>query len=204
MLLPVLLHLVHNEAECAIDDLLIQLELSLLLIEIFHGSLDLDWVEVKQLIFLLEDFEKTLSLNSLMQDQVLNVSCCLDFLLELLLHRLHLSLHRVDALVVGADALLSLQFFLCNGFFDLLFLSAGLSYLLVELCNSGHVLSVLLLCERDDLVLLLNCALQVSVFLLVNDSCHALDLPHVLNGGLKPLDIRVLRRVHVLIANLDV
>ena len=57
MLLSVLLHLVLNEAEGAINDLLVELQLRLLLIQVFLRALDFHRVEVQELVLLLEDLQ---------------------------------------------------------------------------------------------------------------------------------------------------
>lgn len=56
MLLPVFLHLVHDETKSAVDDLLIKFQLSLLLVKVLHGALNLDRIEVEKLVLLLEHF----------------------------------------------------------------------------------------------------------------------------------------------------
>ena len=57
MLLAILVHLLLDEAESTIDDLLVELQLSLFLVQILLCTLDLNWVEVEQLVFLLKDLE---------------------------------------------------------------------------------------------------------------------------------------------------
>jgi len=122
MFLPVLFHLVLDEAECPVDDLLIKLQFSLLLIQVFHRALNFHWVEVEQLVLLLEHFEQALSLHALMQDNILNFACCSNLLLILFLHLLHLVSYAIDVLIVGADAVFGFPFLFSNGLFDLLFL----------------------------------------------------------------------------------
>ena len=56
MFLLIFVHLFLDEAKGAIDNLLIELQLSFLLIEVFLRSLNLHRIEVKQLVLLLEHF----------------------------------------------------------------------------------------------------------------------------------------------------
>ena len=57
MLLAILVHLLLDEAKSTIDDLLVELQLSLFLVQILLCTLDLNWIEVEQLVFLLKDLE---------------------------------------------------------------------------------------------------------------------------------------------------
>ena len=189
MLLPVFLHLVRDEVECAIDDLLVKLQLFFLLVKVLRGSLDLDRIEVKQLVLLLKDFEKTLDLNPLVQDEVLNIPRSSNLLLIAFFLLLHLCLNFVNVLVVGPDAKLCLLLLFCDGFLDFLLLPSRLCNLLVKLSNSSHVVGVLVFLQLNDLVFLQNCAFKVLVLLLVNDIGHALHLPDIHRGGLEPLHI---------------
>ena len=56
MFLLIFVHLFLDEAKGTIDNLLIELQLSFLLIEVFLRSLNLHRIEVKQLVLLLEHF----------------------------------------------------------------------------------------------------------------------------------------------------
>lgn len=131
VLLPVLFHLVLNEAECTVDDLLVEIQLILLLPQVLHRTLNLDWIEVQQLILLLEHFQQALRLHALVQNDILNFASRTDFLLILLLHLLHLISHTVDVLVVRPDTFLSLFLLLCDSLPDLLLLLACISNLAV-------------------------------------------------------------------------
>mmetsp|Transcript_16591 Transcript_16591/g.22407 ORF Transcript_16591/g.22407 Transcript_16591/m.22407 type:complete len:261 (-) Transcript_16591:8-790(-) len=122
----------------------------------------------------------------------------------LLFHVLHLGLNRLDLLVVLPDPLLRPLFLLSDRFLDLLLLPASVCDLAIEILNSAHVVCILLFCELNDLVFFVHGAVEVGVLLPVNHVGHALDLAHVGRGRLKPLHVRVLRHVHVVVAHLDV
>ena len=143
MLLPVFIHLVHDETKSAVDDLLIKFQLSFLLVKVLHGALDLDRIEVEKLVLLLKHFEKTLNLYTLMQDKVLNIPGCFDLLLVALFLLLHLCLNFVNVLIVSSDFLLCLLLFFCYCFFDFLLLPSCLCNLFIKLSDSCHVLIIL-------------------------------------------------------------
>ena len=144
MLLPVLFHLVHDEAECTIDDLLIQLEFGLLLIEILHSSLDLDRIEVEQLVFLLQNLQEALCLYALMQDFILYASSELDLLLVLGLFLLHLLLDLADLFVEDYYLLFCVLFLERYGSPDVELLLALLSNEPVQFLDLGLVVFILL------------------------------------------------------------
>ena len=110
MLLAILIHLLLDEAKGAIDDLLIELQLGLLLVQILLCTLDLNRVEVEQLVFLLKDLEQALCLYALMQDFILYASSELDLLLVLCLFLLHLLLDLADLFVQDNDLLFCVLF----------------------------------------------------------------------------------------------
>lgn len=203
MLLSVFLHLVHDETKSAVDDLLIKFQLSLLLVEVLYGALDFDRIEVEKLVLLLEHFEKTLNLYTLMQDEVLNISGCSDLLLVAFFLLLHLCLNFVNVLIVSSDSLLCLLLFFCNCFFDFLLLPSCLSNLFVKLSYSCIVVIVLIFLKLNDRFLLGDGTFKVNILLLVNHASHALHFSNVHGGGLEPLYIRVLSNIHVAVVNPD-
>ena len=110
MLLAILIHLLLDEAESTVDDLLVELQLSLLLVQILLRTLDLNRVEVEQLVFLLQDLEQALCLYALMQDFILDAPSELDLLLVLSLFLLHLLLDLADLLIKDHDLLFCVLF----------------------------------------------------------------------------------------------
>ena len=110
MLLAILIHLLLDEAKSPVDDLLVELQLSLLLVQILLSTLDLNWIEVEQLVFLLKDLQEALRLYALMQDFILDASSELDLLLVLCLFLLHLLLDLADLFVQDNDLLFCVLF----------------------------------------------------------------------------------------------
>ena len=189
MLLSVLLHLVLNEAEGAINDLLVELQLCLLLIQVFLRALDFHWVEVQELVLLLEDLQEALRLHPLMQDNVLNLSSSFNLLLILFLHHLHFIAHAINILIMGSDALFHLFLLVSNRLLDLLLLLARLSYLAIEVVDGCAILCILLLSLSDDDFLLCNSTIKMRVLLPVDNIAHFLDLLYSCCSCLEPLDI---------------
>ena len=66
MFLTIFFHLLLDETKSSINDLLVKLQFSFLLVKIFLSSSDFDWVKVEKLVLLLEDFENTLGLDTFM------------------------------------------------------------------------------------------------------------------------------------------
>ena len=144
MLLAILIHLLLDEAEGAIDDLLVELQLSLLLVQILLCTLDLNRIEVEQLVFLLKDLQEALCLYALMQDFILYASSELDLLLVLGLFLLHLLLDLADLLIEYNDLLFCVLFLERYGSPDVELLLALLSYEPVQLLDLGLVVFILL------------------------------------------------------------
>ena len=197
VLLPVFLHLLLDEAERTVNDLLVELQLGLLLVEIFLRPSDLDRIEVEQLILLLEYFEEPLGLHAFVEYFVLDAPCQLDLLLVLGLHHLGLLLHLVDLVVKHLYLLPRFLLLLGDGLLDVQVFLPLLSDHAVELFDFLLVLLVLLVCLRDNLVLLGDLHASLLVLLLVDELDHGLNLLHSLVGRLEPLAVGVLERVQV-------
>ena len=60
-----------DKLECSIDDLLVKLKLSLLLLQLFLVSLDLHWIEVLHLVLVCQELVLTGQLVPLLSDLVL-------------------------------------------------------------------------------------------------------------------------------------
>lgn len=114
VLLPVFVHFLLDEAKCPVDDLLVQLQLSLLLVQIFLRALNLHRVEIQELVFLLQNFEQALSEDAFVQDLILNAASSCDLLWVLLFHSMHFSLHLIDLAVKHLDGFFRLLLFIGN------------------------------------------------------------------------------------------
>ena len=189
MLLAILIHLLLDEAESAIDDLLVKLKLSLFLVQILLCTLNLNWVEVEQLVFLLKDLEKALRLHAFVQDFILNAPSELDLLLILGLFLLHLLLDLADLLVEDHDLLFCVLFLERYGSPDIKLLLALLGYQPVQLLDLGLIVFVLLISQLNYTVFLRDLIISVLVLLFFNDLSHLFDLMDGLGRCLKPLHI---------------
>ena len=176
MLLFILFHLLLNEAKRAVDDLLIKLQLCFLLVQVFLGSSDLDRVEVKQLVLLLEQFEETLSLYALVKDLILLVTTHFDLLLVQGLHSLSFLLDIADLFIKNINLSLGLFPFLGNISSYIELLLALLSDLLVKLFDLSLIFSVSFVGFLDNADFLLNVSIHILVFLLIHDCSHSLDI----------------------------
>ena len=168
MFLAIFLHLLLDEAECTIYDLLVELQFGLLLVEIFLSSSDFDGVKVQKLILLLEYLEESLRLHPLMQNLVLDTSCQLDLLLVLRLHHLSLLLHFMDLIVKHFNLLSSLLFLFCNRLFDIQVFLALFSYHSVKFLDLSLIRFVLLIGLRDNFVLFRNLAASLLILLFID------------------------------------
>ena len=154
MLLAILIHLLLDEAKGAVDDLLVELQLCLLLVQILLCTLDLNRIEVEQLVFLLKDLQKALCLYALVQDFILYASSELDLLLVLGLFLLHLLLDLADLFVQDNDLLFCVLFLERYGSPDVELLLSLLSYKPVQFLDLGLIVFVLLIGQLDYLVFL--------------------------------------------------
>ena len=115
MLLLVFLHLFLDETESAVDDLLVELQLGLLLVEVLLGTSDLDRVEVQKLVFLLEYLQEALGLHSFVKNLGLDASSQFDLLLVHGFHLLSFLLDLVDLEIQFLDLPPSLFLLLSDG-----------------------------------------------------------------------------------------
>ena len=197
MLLSVLLHLLLDEAKRAIDDLLVQFKLGLLLVQVFLRPSDFDRVEVEQLILLLEDFEESLGLHALVENLILDAARQLDLLLVLGLHHLCLLLHCVNLVVQDLNLVPCLLFFLSDRLFHIEVLLHFLGDKSVELLYLPLVRFILCISLLNNLVLLGNLGARQPIFLLVDRFNHFFNCLNGCVSGFEPFAVRVLERIQV-------
>ena len=195
MLLPILLHLLLDEAVCSIDNLLIQFQFSFLLVEVLLGPSDFDGVEVKELVLLLEYLEQALSLHPLMEDLILDAPSQLDLLLILSLHQLGLLLHLLDLVVEHFDLLPGLLLLLSDSLLDVQVFLSLLCDESIELFDFSLIRFILSVSHSYDLIFFVDLTLCERILLLIDNLSHLLDSLHSLVGCLEPLAIGILQRV---------
>ena len=161
MLLSILFHLFLDEAKSAIDNLLVKLQFSFLLIQILLRPPDLNRVEIEQLILLLEDFQNALSLDTFVKDLVLDASRDLDLLKIFRLHLLGLLLDLTDLLIKDIYFLLCLFLLFSYFVFDINFILAFLSNQSIKFLNLALIVFILLVSFANNLIFLVNRALHM-------------------------------------------
>lgn len=141
------------------------------MIEVFLRASNLYWVEVEQVVLLLEDFREALSVHSLMQNLVLDPPCKLYLLLILGLHLGGLVLNLADLVIKDQDCILGLLLLLNDGCSDIALLLPFLFDHPVKLLNLLLVVFILHVCLLHDIVLLLYVVYEVLILLLVDSFC---------------------------------